>query len=290
MGYMFLVIVDAHSKWLDAHIMPNITTTKTIEILRRVFSTHGIPQKIVTDNGPSFVSAEFEEFLGSNGIKHNTSAPYHPSTNGLAERGVQTLKKGLKVIQGNNLEEKLYKFLFNYRITPHTSTGISPSELLMGRRLRSRLDLLYPNITRRVESSQQRQKESHDNTKPVRRLEIGDMVYAEDFRVSRKSKWLPGMVSKVTGPISYVIELSGGGLVRRHIDNIRSRQAQGSTSVDELDLGVDVSTAVESDVSSSQPPSTPSRESVSVHHPTHTSIRRSSRPSRPPDRYTPRSN
>ena len=87
---MFLILVDSHSKWLDAHIMYNITSSRTIEKLRQVFSIHGLPRKIVTDNGLSFASDEFKRFVEANGIKYITSAPYHPSTNGLAERAVQT--------------------------------------------------------------------------------------------------------------------------------------------------------------------------------------------------------
>ena len=93
MGHMFLVIVDAHSKWLDAHIMSSITSAKTIETLRSVFAIHGLPRVIVTDNGSSFTSEEFKMFVRKNGIKHVTSAPYHPFTNGQAERAVADSKK-----------------------------------------------------------------------------------------------------------------------------------------------------------------------------------------------------
>ena len=93
---MFLVLVDATSKWLDVCIMSSITSSVTIEKLQSIFSVHGLPKVIVTDNGRSFVSDEFESFCSSNGIKHLTSSPYHPTTNGLAERGVQTFKHGVK--------------------------------------------------------------------------------------------------------------------------------------------------------------------------------------------------
>ena len=96
LGKMFLVIVDAHSKWINAHIMPSITSTQTIEKLRIVFATHGLPRKVVTDNGSSFTSEEFRTFMANNGIVHVTTAPYHPSSNGLAERAVQTVKQGQK--------------------------------------------------------------------------------------------------------------------------------------------------------------------------------------------------
>lgn len=97
---MFLVIVDAHSKWLEAAVMNSTSSEKTIEELRSVFSCFGIPQQLVSDNGLQLVSEEFQSFLRVNGIQHIRSAPYHPSINGLAERFVQTLKKALKTSQG----------------------------------------------------------------------------------------------------------------------------------------------------------------------------------------------
>ena len=101
-----LVIVDACSKWLDAYIMSTITSSKTIETLKTVFATHGLLQTIVTDNGSSFTSEKFKRFMDNNGIKHITSAPYHPSSNGQAERAVQTLKQGIKRTPGANVQEK----------------------------------------------------------------------------------------------------------------------------------------------------------------------------------------
>ena len=132
LGKMYLVLVDAHSKWMDVIVMSDITSAQTIEKLKVVFSTHGLPQKIVTDNGPSFVSNEFKEFMSRNGILHVTSAPYHPSTNGLAERAVQSFKQGLKRTTGKSIQDRLSRFLFQYRTTPHSTTGVPPAELLMG--------------------------------------------------------------------------------------------------------------------------------------------------------------
>ena len=81
--------MDAHSKWMEVVIVQNITTGKTIEKLRIIFAAHGVPRKIVADNGPSFKSYQFKEFMSKNGILHITFTPYHPSTNRLAERAVQ---------------------------------------------------------------------------------------------------------------------------------------------------------------------------------------------------------
>ena len=92
LGNMFLVLVDAHSKWLSVEVIQSITAEKTIQKLRAIFATHRIPHKVVTDNGPTFRSKQFQTFMIDNGIKLIFSAPYHPSSNGLAERAVQTVK------------------------------------------------------------------------------------------------------------------------------------------------------------------------------------------------------
>ncbi|KAG8196623.1 hypothetical protein JTE90_014180 [Oedothorax gibbosus] len=84
-GYMFLVIVDAHSKWLEVYPMKSTTTFKTIESLRDCFARFGLPVTLVSDNGPQFTSHEFKTFMNSNGIKHKTTAPFKPSSNGQAE-------------------------------------------------------------------------------------------------------------------------------------------------------------------------------------------------------------
>ncbi len=103
-GHMFLVVVDAYSKWLDVRIAKQANSRTT------------------SDNGTPFTSHEFQAFTQSNGIRHNTSAPYHPATNGQAERAVQTFKQYLRKATEGSLEDRLY------RITPHSTTGSSPAQ------------------------------------------------------------------------------------------------------------------------------------------------------------------
>ena len=71
------VLVDAHSKWIDVHFVHSITAAKTVEKLRIIFATHGIPHKVVTDNGLSFTSEDFNTFM-SHRTAHVTTAPYYP--------------------------------------------------------------------------------------------------------------------------------------------------------------------------------------------------------------------
>jgi len=98
-----------------------------------------LPEAIVSDNGSCFVSEEFQQFLKSNGVKPVNYAPYHPSSNGLAERAIQIVKKGLKKTTDGSMKSRIAKVLFAYRNTPHCTT---PAKLLLGRLLRTRLDLL----------------------------------------------------------------------------------------------------------------------------------------------------
>ena len=122
LGRMFLILVDAHSKWMEVHPVTSATSQVTIEKMRLMFTAHGLPEVLVTDNGTTFTSEEFQEFLAKNGIRHARTSPYHPSSNGLAERAVQSFKQGMKKHSQGSIETRLARFLFHYRITPHTTT------------------------------------------------------------------------------------------------------------------------------------------------------------------------
>ncbi|XP_049272396.1 uncharacterized protein K02A2.6-like [Rhipicephalus sanguineus] len=93
---MLLVVVDAHSKWPEVFEMRSTTAESTIRCLTELFARFGFPETIVSDNGPQFVSQEFKHFVQAMGARHVFTAPYHPSSNGLAERFIQTLKNALR--------------------------------------------------------------------------------------------------------------------------------------------------------------------------------------------------
>ena len=78
-GKWILAIVNAHSKYIDAHIVSSPSSSVTERMLRRTFATHGSPHVIVSDNASSFTSKEFSRFCALNDIKHVRCAPYHPS-------------------------------------------------------------------------------------------------------------------------------------------------------------------------------------------------------------------
>ena len=112
----------------EVRVMSATTASATLDVLREWFAVHGIPEQLVTDNGTQFTSELFEIFAKQNGIKHIKSAPYHPASNGLAERFIQSLKQSLKasVKDGCTLIQRLSSYLLSYRTTTHSTTGVSP--------------------------------------------------------------------------------------------------------------------------------------------------------------------
>lgn len=156
---------------------------------------------LVSDNGPQFVLNEFKDFMKANGVQHITSAPYHPSTNRLAERFVQSLKQGLRKNPEGSASLRLAKFLFAYRNTPHAAIRKSPATLMLGRRLRSRLDLLKPSTAAVV--TQSRFDASRYKSTVSRTMQEGDTMRVRNYR--GVEKWMPDKITKKTGPVSYQV-------------------------------------------------------------------------------------
>ncbi|CAL8071712.1 unnamed protein product [Orchesella dallaii] len=217
---MFLIIMDAHSKWPEVFSMKNDTTSAAvISKMMEVISRFGIPEQIVTDNGRQFVSAEFGNFCKNNGIKHISVSVYHPRSNGEAERFVQTFKKGMKT-PGLPPDLRLQKFLFSYRATPHSTTGVSPAELLQGRKLRTAFDLFRPSVQSNVEQAQARQEKSYNHGVRFRQFSQGQDVWVKTFGKNEET-WTFGKVIKALGPVTYLVEVSGNQM-RRHVDHLRA--------------------------------------------------------------------
>lgn len=114
MGKMFLIVVDSNLKWLEVEVMSTVTSESTIQKLREMFARYGVPQQIVNDNGPQFTSRVFSECMKKNGVKHTLVAPYHPRSNGQAERFVQTFKQYFKAERCKSINQRLPRFIFSY--------------------------------------------------------------------------------------------------------------------------------------------------------------------------------
>ena len=122
-GEHLLVVINDYSKFPEVEIVSSTSAQQVIPKRDRIFSSFGVPDTVRTDNGPPFNSREFADFTNYLGFKHRKVTPW-PQANGEVERYMKTLKKVYR-------RQELYKFLRNYRATPHTTTGVPPATLLL---------------------------------------------------------------------------------------------------------------------------------------------------------------
>ena len=174
--------------------------------------------------------------MRANSIKHLRNAPYHSSSNGLAERFVGTFKRALRVAEHSGIifHQQLMNFLLSYRITPQSTTGVSPASLFLNRHLQTRLDLLHPSITDKVELEQARQKGYHDVHTRTHKFSIGQRVLAHNFLSD--PKLISGTIIGQQGPLSYFVQIRGGRQWKRHTDQLLATgdsPQEGSNSVAE---------------------------------------------------------
>nr|KAG5696632.1 hypothetical protein BaRGS_034093 [Batillaria attramentaria] len=238
MGTNWLVITDAYSKYPCIHPTSSTSTRATLDLLEEDFAHFGYPHTLVSDNATTFVSEEFQSWCKERGITHLTGAPYHPATNGAAERLVQTFKQALRK---SSLPPKraLQEFLMQYRRMP-TSCGFSPSELLMSRQIRTRIDTLLPSPAHIAQGKQSKEASKTQVTpdpggvaKVTRQYKAGDPVYALYYgpHHAKQPRWVPAVVKKSTGTRCFNIKVVPRGPVwRRHWEQLRPRYASEEDS------------------------------------------------------------
>lgn len=142
-----------------------------------------------------------------NGIVHRRGAPYHPATNGQAERYVRTFEDKLKTLKckPTELPKEISTFLLSYRRTVHPATGKSPAMAMFNRQIVSRLDLLF-------------KRQLHDSSATPRIFLVGERVAARDYL--GRDKWQFGIITAKFGSLHYDILLDDGRTWRRHADQI----------------------------------------------------------------------
>lgn len=234
-GKQYVILVDYYSKYIEVSELKDQRSRTTIEALKAHFSRHGIPASLRTDNGPQYSAEEFKEFCKSYGIVHKTSSPHTPHSNGEAERAVQTVKRLWSKAPDKHLA------LLDYRTTPLESVGLSPAQLLMGRRPRNNLPtaraLLKPmnydsiKVKRQLDKTKHAQKFYHDRKRagrPRTDLRPGDEVRMQPYPGNKR--WTPGVILKQhSAPRSYVVE-TGGKTFRRSSQHLRTSTATANQS------------------------------------------------------------
>ena len=215
-GQEFVLVVDYFSRFCEIGVLRKSTSQEVINHLKAIFARHGIPETVISDNGPQYSSAEFAKFAEDWGFTHITSSPKYPQSNGEAERMVQTTKNLL------TKSDDPYEALLAYRATP-LENGFSPAELCMGRRLRttlpttpSKLTPQWPELTKlrekeaKIKTEQTKDYNRRHAVKELSHLSPGDRVYIPD----RKENAV--VVAKTPEPRSYYLDTDSNATVRRN--------------------------------------------------------------------------
>ena len=220
-SHYYLVVIDYYSRYLEIAHLTSQSSQAVIAKLKSFFARWGIPMEMVTDNGPAFASAEFARFCVQYGFIHTTSSPGYPQSNGEAEIGVKIAKKIIR-------QEDPFTALMVYRATPLSATRQSPAQLIMGRRLNTRLPMLpkklepeWPDrdlVYRRDNAAKETYKGHYDNHHGVRSL--SPLRPGDDVRVrgeGEKSWHTRATVrAECETPRSYMVETNQGSVLRRN--------------------------------------------------------------------------
>ena len=226
-GKTYLLVVDYFSKFIEiAELLDSSSTKQVVLKLKSIFARHGIPEILMSDNGPQYASLEFKEFAKKWQFSHITSSPLYAQSNGLVERHIQTLKRLMKKCVYDNRD--IYLALLQYRNTPISNKIKSPAQLLMSRRLRDNLpiknNLLKPNrnnyrcIKQNLLVQQQKQKKYYDY-----KTRFNNSNFEANQKVLFKQKlsndkWEKGLIkSKLNDrPRSYKVQMDNGNVLTRN--------------------------------------------------------------------------
>ena len=198
-GSHLLVVIDQRSRFPEVEIVGTTSAHSTLGKLDRIFATHGLPNKVITDNGSPFHSHEFQDYMKHRGIDHHKITPLHPKANSTAENFMRGLNKTLRtaVIDGKQWKSALYDFLLSYRVAKHSTTQVSPAEVMFYRKLRTKIPSIdnKPDVKalRDLERRDQIMKENikrytdNRNNATYSSIKVGDYVLVKQQRRNKLS-------------------------------------------------------------------------------------------------------
>ena len=209
-GKQLLIMIDAYSKYIWTEVMNTDTTTlKTLAVLYGWFcQRNGFPSTIVSDNGPQFTSHEFANKMAKWGIKHILTPPYHPASNGIAEKAVDIVKGKLKKMGSSSKPIDLYvniqAALRVYRASPHSSTCQTPYELIDS----APVPVMFPRLQLSHQQIQENQRTSvpKKRLRKVRSFQTDDNVLVYDTQTKLNSK---GVIVDSKSKNSYIVKVNG---------------------------------------------------------------------------------
>ncbi|PFX34699.1 Uncharacterized protein K02A2.6 [Stylophora pistillata] len=158
--HFHIYLYDACTCWPEVVLLRSTTSAAIIGHLRKIFAVHGLPEKVVTDNGANLVSEEFEVYLATHGIQHRKVTPYWPQVNARVEQFKKTIEKAIRTAhaEGKDWRTDMFAFLLNYRAAPHATTGASPAFLHLGREIRTKVPQVETQLLNAVPAAIQSAK------------------------------------------------------------------------------------------------------------------------------------
>jgi hypothetical protein len=191
-----VVLIDLFSKWPEVLFISSTESHIIIQFLKSVFAREGYPEEILSDNGTQFCSKEFSDFLCDHDIRHVKTPLYNPESNSVVERFNRTLAEQVELARIEKVSIRTYmqQFLQIYRSTQHSTTGCSPTLLLHGREIRTKLNT-------RKDSANEKKVRFQLNEVP---FPIGTRVCVKHPRTGRVSRNL--VVTKTVGTKSVVLD------------------------------------------------------------------------------------
>ena len=194
-GKVFLVTVDAHSKWPDVHSVSAATSSTTVTHLQTFFATHGPPETRVTDNACICFSIHQCRIPRIHHWEWHSSlclCLLSSSFERVGRTSSADLQSSNEEARDGPLEDKLACLLFRYHITPYATAGETPAKLLMGRQLRGHLSQLHPGLEHKLGKAQGRQREQHGRGTWERDFRKGNSGFLCNY--GRSDRWVPGSV------------------------------------------------------------------------------------------------
>lgn len=209
----FIIAVDHYSNYFEVENLSQTTTMSVIKTMKKMFSRFGIPENVITDNGPQFSSREFRQFAKDWLFDHTTSSPLYPQANGKAENAVKTCKTLMKKAKASNTDFLLS--LLEWRNTPSAEIGLSPAQRMFGRRARTLLPVKedfyepipLPDVKKKIEKSHEKQAKYYDRGSiELVDLQIGDTIR---MKLPGQKVWTKGIVLSKEGKRSYKVKVRG---------------------------------------------------------------------------------
>ena len=246
-GEYLLVVIDAYSRFPEVEIVTSTSAKSTIPKLEGIFARHGIPEILISDNGPPFSSSEIQEFMRETGPVHRRITPLWPQANAQAETFMKPLTKAIRsaVIDKRNWRKELNRFLLSYRATPHSTTQFSPAQLLFNRSINTKLPQLttentsetHQHLVHRDFIEKGKMKENTDRAQRAKAsgIDIGDTVLVKQPKQNKLSTNFnpdPYIVIERKGTMLTAYNEGKDHTITRNISHFKRFPIQKETEID----------------------------------------------------------